>query len=194
MRDLRGGLIRTTLGCVLAGTVLLTGCSEKQEASTSLPTPAAAPTTEALPPLGPADLPMPDEAREQTADGAQAFSEYYVELYNHALRTLDTTSMRQLSKACETCDALADQVDRVAAAGQEHEGGEVRIRASTPPYLTGDEAQLVFDVAQAPLSITQSGEPVEGQSMPEYSSTGGGGVLQWDETRASWVMTQWNVP
>lgn len=94
MGDLRGGLVRTTLGCVLAGSVLLTGCAEKQEASTSLPTTAPAPTTEALPPLGPADMPMPAEAREQTVDGAEAFTEYYVELYNHALRTLDTTHLR----------------------------------------------------------------------------------------------------
>lgn len=99
-----------------------------------------------------------------------------------------------MSRECETCDALADQVDRVAAAGQEHDGGQVRIIASTPPYLAGNEAQLVFDVAQAPLSITQAGAPVEGQSMPEYSSTGGGGVLRWDDSRSTWVLTQWNVP
>ncbi|TQN42141.1 hypothetical protein FHU33_1535 [Blastococcus colisei] len=82
---------------VLVGTALLTGCSEKQEANHTLPSSSAAETSEALPEIGPPELPMPAEAREKTADGAEAFTRYYVEIYNHALRTLDTTWMRDLS-------------------------------------------------------------------------------------------------
>ncbi len=65
---------------VLVGAALLSGCSEKQEANDTLPTPSAAETTEALPELGPPDLPMPAEAREQTVEGADAFTRYYVEI------------------------------------------------------------------------------------------------------------------
>ncbi|WP_346619298.1 DUF6318 family protein [Blastococcus montanus] len=192
MRDPRGGPVRTILALLMLGTLALTGCSEKQEANTTLPT-NAAPTTEALPPLGPPDLPMPAEAREQTAEGAQAFTEYYVEVYNHAMRSLDTSYMRDLSRECETCDQLADQVDRVAASEQEYDGGQVTIVGSTPPYLTGDEAQLVFDVKQAPLSITMDDQPIEGRSFPEHATSGGGGILHWDDARATWVMRQWVV-
>ena len=143
VRDLRrSGPVRSAaVGLVLA-TALLSGCAEKQEARDTLPTPSAAPTTEQLTELGPPNMPMPEEARKQTAAGAEAFTRYYVEIYNHAMRTLDTTYMRELSQACDTCDQLADQVDGVAAAGQKYEGGHARVVASTPPYLTGDEAQL----------------------------------------------------
>ncbi|SEL96909.1 hypothetical protein SAMN04515665_12487 [Blastococcus sp. DSM 46786] len=178
---------------MLAGTVLLTGCSERQEASTTLPTTAAAPTTEALPPLGPADMPMPDEAREQTAQGAQAFTEYYVEIYNRALRTLNTTSMRELSQGCEACDQLAEQLELTASRGEAIAGGEMRIVASTAPHLRGLEADVVFDVAQESITATVGGEPIEGRTYPGSQSTGGGGVLRWDDDRSTWVLIQWNV-
>ena len=59
--------------CLLAGAAVLAGCSDMQEASESLPsTSSAAPTEDELPPLGPEDLPMPDEARTQDAAGAEA--------------------------------------------------------------------------------------------------------------------------
>jgi hypothetical protein len=180
---------------LLVGTALLTGCSQKTGANDTLPPASASPTTaEELPPLGPPDMPMPAEAREQTAEGAEAFTRYYVEIYNHAMRTLDTTYMRDLNRGCDTCDELADQVDEVAAAGQQYEGGQTRILGSTPPYLKDDEAQLVFDIVQAPLSVIFNGVPVDGQTMPEFSSTGGGGILRWDDGRTTWVMTQWNAP
>ena len=193
MRDLRGGLVRTTLGCLLLGTLTLAGCAEKEEASTTLPPAEAAPTTEALPPLGPADMPMPEEARQQTAEGAQAFTEYYVELYNEALRTLDTSHLRGLSQGCETCDELAEQLERTARRGEAIQGGQMRLLASTPPYLRGAEADLVFDVAQEPIAATLDGKPVEGRSYPASESSGGGGVLRWDEARSTWVLTQWII-
>ncbi len=185
--------LRWAVAGLVVGSTLLAGCSEKVEASDTLPSTSASPTPKALPTLGPPDLPMPAEAREQTAEGADAFTRYYVEIYNYALRTLDTTYMRDLSRGCDTCDQLADQVDRVAAASQQYEGGQVRVIGSTPPYLTGDEAQLVFDISQAPLSITSDGVPMEGRSFPEQTTTGGGGIVQWSDDRETWIFTQWVV-
>ena len=178
----------------MLGTLTLAGCAEKQEASTTLPPLEAAPTTEeALVPLGPPDMPMPEEARRQTADGAQAFTEYYVELYNHAMRTLDSTYLRDLSEDCDTCDQLAEQLERTAGRGEAIEGGRMRILGSTPPYLRGEEADVVFDVAQDPITATLGGKPIEGRSYPASESSGGGGVLRWDEARSTWVITQWAI-
>jgi hypothetical protein len=109
------------------------------------------------------------------------------------MRTLDSTYMRDLSERCETCDLLADQVDGVATAGEKIEGGQVRFLGSTPPYLTGDEAHLVFDILQAPLSLTKDGAPVEGASFAEYSTSGGGGIARWDDARTTWILTQWAI-
>ncbi len=61
---------------------LLSGCSEKHEANDTLPSTSAAETTEALPALGPADFPVPDEARTKDAAGAEAFLRYWIDLLN----------------------------------------------------------------------------------------------------------------
>src|SRR5215204_764359 len=77
VRDLR----RAAAGLVVV-TALVGGCSEKQEANATLPSTSAAETTEALPEVGPADFPVPDEARTKDATGADAFARYYIELIN----------------------------------------------------------------------------------------------------------------
>ena len=81
MRDLRWSVV----GLVLA-TALLSGCSEKDEANSTLPSTSAAATTEALPPVGPADFPVPDEARTKDAAGAEAFLYYWIDLLNRQQR------------------------------------------------------------------------------------------------------------
>jgi hypothetical protein len=81
VRDLRGpGRLRRTVIGVVIGAALLSGCSDKQEANETLPPTSASPTTEALPEIGPADFPVPDEARTKDAAGAEAFMRYYLEL------------------------------------------------------------------------------------------------------------------
>src|SRR4051812_43907045 len=55
--------LRWAVAGLVLGTTLLSGCSEKVEANDPLPSPSAAETTKAPPPVGPADFPVPDEAR-----------------------------------------------------------------------------------------------------------------------------------
>jgi hypothetical protein len=69
----------------------------------------------------------------------------------------------------------------------------MRIVGSTPPYLRGDDAELVFDTAQEAISVTLDGQPIEGRTYPGSETTGGGGILRWDNARTTWVFTQWNV-
>jgi hypothetical protein len=183
--------LRWAVAGLVAVTVSVTGCSEKHEANDTLPSANAAETTEEPAPLGPPDLPMPEEARQQTAEGADAFTKYYVEIYNHALETLDTTYMRDLSSGCDTCDELADQVDQVLSNGEGLEGGQMRIVAATPPYLTGEEAHLVFDTVQEQVSVTQDGTAIEGRTFPQFATSGGGGMLRWDDARTTWLFVQW---
>jgi hypothetical protein len=101
--------------------------------------------------------------------------------------------MHDLSSGCDTCDQLAAQVESVSADDQAYEGGRVRVIGSTRPYVKGEEAQLVFDVTQAPLSIVAGGQPIEGGSFPEKTTSGGGGILRWDASRTTWLFTQWTV-
>ena len=97
--------------CAVAASAVLTGCSEKQEASSSLPSATSAePTQEELPPLGPADMPMPAEARTQDAAGAEAFVRYYIDLINRTSTVMDAQPLRDFSDGCRDCDRIADNV------------------------------------------------------------------------------------
>src|SRR4051812_13573990 len=95
-----------------AGGAVLSGCSDGETANETLPATSttAAESSASLPPLGPPDLPMPDEAREQTADGAEAFIRYYMSVYTSAEGSMDTTYLDQFSQGCETCDRIVDEI------------------------------------------------------------------------------------
>jgi hypothetical protein len=176
------------LAGVLAGSVVLSGCSEKQEANDSLPTASASPTEEELPPLGPGDLPMPDGARTQDAAGAQAFVRYYIDLINRTSDVMDAEPLREFSDGCEDCERIADNVEEDAAAGVTYEGGAIIISAIGEPLLEGDTAELALRVNQAALTVLDStGTPAEGGSAV-YEDLSGGASLRWVPDQRTWVM------
>src|SRR4051794_4491133 len=133
---------RVAAGCLLA-VAALSGCAEKHEASTTLPS-ASSTSGEELPPLGPADFPVPDEARQQTESGVVAFSNYYFDLSNHLLTSLDSKPLRSLSLNCSVCDVMADSYDADKAAGYTYEGGDIRIASTGSAHIEGSTAELSF--------------------------------------------------
>ncbi|MCW2535371.1 MAG: hypothetical protein JWQ26_1070, partial [Modestobacter sp.] len=127
---------------VLVGVAVLAGCSSKEPANDTLPTPSAtsAEASETLPPLGPADFPMPAEAREKTPAGAEAFLRYYIDIYNRAQQQLDAGPLRDLSQNCETCNALATDIENDKLANYAYEGGAVSIDTLSTPSLKKSSA------------------------------------------------------
>ncbi|CAA9221335.1 MAG: hypothetical protein AVDCRST_MAG57-597 [uncultured Blastococcus sp.] len=189
---------RSTVGllaCLLAAGTALAGCSEKQEANTSLPsTSAAAPTEEELPPLGPEDLPMPDEARTQDAAGAEAFVRYYIELINRTSTVMDAQPLRELSDGCRDCDRIADNTEKAAGLGHSYRNGVITITDFRPPLIEGQQASVGISFDQAALAVVDSsGNPVEDGSSEAYSALPGGIGLRWDGGRSSWLMTDFTV-
>jgi hypothetical protein len=173
-----------------AGAVVLSGCSERQEAADTLPGADAEPSaTEAeLPPLGPPDLPMPAEARTQDAAGAEAFVRYYIELINRTSTVMDAEPLRDLSDGCRDCNRIADDTDQDAAAGHSYRGGELTITyiEATDPDPT---AAVSFTVDQAALTVVdQAGQPVRGLVFEALSRMSSGATLRWDEASQTWVM------
>src|SRR4051812_36119498 len=107
--------LRLGAGLVVAAT-LVTGCSEKHEASKTLPTSRAVESTPELPPLGPDDMPMPEEARTQDAAGAEAFVHYYFDLLNRSLNDMDPQYLRFFAREdCRTCERIATETEDDAA-------------------------------------------------------------------------------
>jgi len=181
--------------CLLAGAVVLTGCSEKQEASENLPTTSSpAPSEDALPPLGPEDLPMPDEARTQDAAGAEAFVRYYIDLINRTSRVMDAQPLRELSDGCRECDRIAGTIEKAAANGHRFLGGQVAITHLAPIVVNAGNAEFDMrgDLA-AGSGIDASGAEIADLSAPAHAGLSGGAAVRWDPVRDVWVMTAFTL-
>lgn len=185
--------VRAAVAAAVAIAVL-GGCSRGEPANETLPdaAPSSSETSEALPPLGPPDLPMPAEAREQTAAGAEAFIRYYVDLINHTNSDMDSQHLRQLSRDCATCDRIADETDSDALVGYRYVGGRLNVAGDLSATITTDgQAESAFVIDQEELVIQDSsGQPVPDLTFPAIEDVQSGSVLTWDNSARSWVVTE----
>jgi hypothetical protein len=174
------------------GAVVLGGCSEGQQVADTLPSAdAPAATEEALPPLGPEDLPMPDEARTQDAAGAEAFVRYYIDLINRTSTVMDAAPLREFSDGCAGCDRIAVDTEKDLAAGYEYRGGQLSITEIGTPLVKGYTAELAFRVDQAAMTVLDAmEEPVPGLAFSNKRDLLSNMVFRWDEQRHSWIVTQ----
>jgi len=182
---------RTTAAAVMAIAVLA-GCSDGETANETLPpvSSSAAPTSEALQPLGPVEFPVPAAAREQTAIGANAFLGYYIELMNYSTRNLTTDSLRTLSGDCQTCRTFADGLDEVASSGNTIEGADFTINGSSEPLLRDDTAEFSMSLTQRNSRLLSSdGAPISEYDQADATFAGSGALLSWDATRTTWLMS-----
>jgi hypothetical protein len=189
VRDLRrGGQVRGVVAGLLLATALLSGCSGTTEANDTLPSASPAPTTEALPPIGPADFPVPDEARTKDAAGAEAFVRYYIELLNRQQALPAGQPLRDLSSECATCERIARAFDDAAAAGHVYNGGELTLKDVLEPQLDGDTASLIFWVQVEALSLRDpAGGLVPDGQHGLITDAGSGMNLVWSEEDRSWL-------
>jgi hypothetical protein len=182
---------RTTAALALAVAVLC-GCSDESKPAETLPSGDAAPSTsaDALPPLGPSDLPMPAEARTQDAAGAEAFTRYFIDLINRSSIAMDAQPLRDLSDRCSDCERIARDLEADATAGYTYNGGRLTIESMGSAFQPGETVEVGLVVTQAPLQVVDAnGQPVEGLSFPEYADLQSGVAARWDASRSTWVVT-----
>lgn len=186
-------LARVAAGA-LVGVAVLAGCSAKEPANDTLPTPSStsAEASETLAPLGPPDLPMPDRAREQTAAGAIDFLGYYIDVMNDAQIGLNSTFLRALSVDCATCDAFIEGVDGYAEEGYRLTGGQIVLASASEPAIGSSGAEFSISLTQQPLTATgPDGTTVD--SSPEASYPASGALVTWDRTRTTWLMSELTI-
>jgi hypothetical protein len=178
---------------VVIGTALVSGCAEKQEASDTLPSPSASPTTEALPEIGPADFPVPDEARTKDAAGAEAFLRYWVDLLNQQRAIPAGQPLRDLGPECHSCLRIAQNYDEAAAAGNRYQGGTLSIDDVAEPTFDGDRVAISFLARQdAVQRVDATGAPIDaGQESAEGLSSGIG--LMWSPQEHAWLVTAFDL-
>ncbi|WP_448638616.1 hypothetical protein [Geodermatophilus sp. URMC 63] len=188
MRD-HGGRIRLTAAAVALGT-LLTGCGGGDETpSQTLPSATAAPTTEALPVVGPADFPVPPEARTQDAAGAEAFLRYWIDLLDRQQAIPAGQPLRDLGPDCDECQRIARVYDETAAAGYKYEGGELTLNDVPSPVMNGETAYISFGIREEAVQrVDDHGDPIdEGQEVAP--NVAGGINLVWSPMHRSWIVT-----
>ncbi|QNG37277.1 hypothetical protein F1C76_12380 [Geodermatophilaceae bacterium NBWT11] len=132
---------------------------------------------------------MPDEARQQTASGADAAFRYYLSLIGRQAG-VDGGPLRQLSQDCELCTFFADQSDADALEGISFQGGEITVAASAPPAVNDLLAEFSATVDQTAVSATDA----QGQALPDRSEDAVFGVptsasMTWSTTSQAWITT-----
>jgi len=183
--------VATALVAALIG--VLAGCSDGERANQTLPSTSTdgsaepSETTPSLPPIGPADFPMPVEAREKTEAGAEAFLDYYLAVEH---RSTDGEALRQLSRNCQVCSSVADQKDADLQAGYTASGGEGPIEI-IESVVQGDQANVIFKAtASAVVVVDGDGNAVPERGNPGVTDRELDAFMLWSPVKASWLMTE----
>jgi hypothetical protein len=181
-----------TAAAAVVGIAVLTGCSDGGTANETLPpvTSSAAPTSEALQPLGPPDFPVPPAARELTKDGALAAGRHFLEMTVHAYQSGNADSIVELSRDCEYCDSLVAAIREDAAAGHRVTGGDITFEDAGQVVLTGNQFEVAFTVSQTALAVLSS----DGTVLPERAQPGfrvfTALTATWSEQAHAWIVNQ----
>jgi hypothetical protein len=173
---------------LLVGTALLTGCSEPTEANDTLPSTSSASTTEALPEVGPADFPVPDEARTKDAAGAEAFLRYYIDLINQQRQIPTGQALRDLGPECQGCLRIARNYDEAAEAGIRYQGGQLSLNDVTTPRLEGNKASMSFGIRQEAAQRLDSSGALIDTGVPELPNVISGATLTYSEDDGTWLV------
>ncbi len=102
-------------------------------------TTTAAPST-TIPPTGAPVL--PDAARQQSPEGAEAFVRHWFDVSTYAFANLDSAALLALGD-CLTCTALAGTLDEIASRGNRLDGGAADVMSVTSAPITAEATATV---------------------------------------------------
>jgi hypothetical protein len=168
--------------------VLVSGCTEKQPANDTLPPTSSSAPSESAELLGPPDAPLPASARENSPEGFNEFTQYYIGLINRLQEDLNPQYLRQFSRGCDTCDRLANDAEGDAKKGYRYEGGTITIKAIAPASLQKDGMETAFVIDQAAYTVLDAnGQAVQGLSGEPLTDIPAGMSGVWLNDR--WIVT-----
>lgn len=115
-----------------------------------------APTT-SVPPGAPG---LPDAARQQTPEGAEAFVRHWFDTLEYSWEVMDSAPIRQLGE-CLTCLAFADTIDSVRDRGNVLDGGDLTINSVDANQSPGiSNSVLVALSAMEQREVSPSGTTI----------------------------------
>ena len=157
--------VRRALAVAVAGLLLLAGCSDNPEPAPLEP--SSSPSTSESPDAAPE---MPDEARENTPEGAEAFVRYWVEVLNHATVSGETQILRDHSSSdCTSCQSILDLIDSTYGDGGAIQSEGWKINQMSVALGPGNPApaSAALVIISSPQSFTDS------ESQPVRRTKGG---------------------
>jgi hypothetical protein len=173
--------------------VLVSGCTEKQPANDTLPptSSSAAESEESLPPHGPEDFPLPEDARTDDESGAEAAARYFLALTTYAFENLDDEPLLELSRNCEFCESLANQVSAARNSGQRYVGGQVTITGPAQiAKAEGNALEVYVPIEQSPLEVfDSSGQSIPESAQPSYQLSASV-LVMWDDQKRYWPVVE----
>jgi hypothetical protein len=155
-------LVALLLVAVLAG-----ACTDNADPK-PLPSPSPSPSPSApSSSTGPVAPTLPAEAKGKSAESAEAFSRYYVDVINYAMHTGDTSIIRSnATNACSVCEVIAKAIDQAYEGGGHLEGRGWVVKKVAPAVSTNGKSanvavqvvitsQKSFDSPSASPSVTR---------------------------------------
>lgn len=198
-RLMRSGVLAVAVGAAL----ILAGCAggapadpgtaspTATEATSPSPSPTPTPTPSAL--YKPADASgpaqnvpvpvLPEVAKTETKEGAEAFAKYWFSVLSYSYETGKTDLLSQVSGAdCTFCQGLIDNIESAWAEGKWISGGQIEIPAATAKMVEGEPTYVTVQVLQKELLIhNPDGSPYQeptaatnsgSQATATFGSTG----------------------
>jgi len=160
-------LSRYAAGLALVAVLAAAGCTQEHGTGTATGStvPSANPTTSTVATTS-TSAPVPTTTSE--ADLAKAAAQRYVEAFNRALQSRDTTELRKnFVPGCIVCTQDADQIDGYLKSGRKVEGGLLSFTDVQVESVQGDAIILKGRMALTAVVIRDaSGKVVE--SHPEF--------------------------
>ncbi|MEG9225651.1 DUF6318 family protein [Aeromicrobium sp. Sec7.5] len=144
---------RTSWPFLALAAVLLAGCAGDPEPKE--PDASTTPSPTATPP------PLPEAATQETAEGAAAFVDHYLDVLNYAAHTGDTASLRALTgPECGSCDKYMAVVDATHDAGGAYTGGDWSA-GDVAVSFQGTEWRIEGEVTTEPGTFDNGSDPAE---------------------------------
>ncbi|MBD1538379.1 hypothetical protein HC749_09370 [Arthrobacter sp. S13_S34] len=202
------GIRSAAAGAVVAAALLLAGCAGGAPADpgTASSTPTGSATTS--PPSTPTPTPtavykpadasgpaqnvpvpvLPEVAKTETKEGAEAFAKYWFSILSYAYETGDTSALSKFSKPeCAFCQGLVDDIEAAWAENKWISGGQIEIPVATAKPAAEGSMQVVLQVLQKELIIhNQDGSPYQEKT----AATNAGSVAIMKFADEGWVVNE----
>jgi hypothetical protein len=175
-----GGEFR--IGVLVAGLLLLAGCSGDSKGVTPLPaetsaTSAAVVTTQASPP------PVAPVA-EKTAKGAEQFVRYFWAVYDYSYDVLRTDELATISQPdCKFCSSTASEIVDFASSSTRREGADITIETVLAPPVKNPDRILVMTIINQEKGQTITSAGVK-SGIPSIRQARASIALEWRDS--SW--------